>query len=182
LVYSAYSETRILRSTEGVLYTGKLPACHDFRWFSPLFFLSPKRLSRTQINTQDVTQLCHEIRDIKKGPINNKLPDDLSKISSNIPGQWDIHDKRVLSYAENAYNKLCPVPPSDNHDSLARRDSSPPPGPPPPAQTPPGPPPFRTPSPASETSAETPYVTVVPGSGESPTDAENRARNSPCES
>jgi len=139
-------------------------------------------LSRTQISIQDVTQLCHEIRDIKKGPINNKLPDDLSKISSNIPDQWDIRDKHVLGYAENAYNKLCPVPPSDNHDSLARRGSSPPPGPPPPVQTPPRPPPFRTPSPTSETSAETPYVTVVPGSGESPADAENRARNSPCES
>ena len=35
-------------------------------------------MSRTQISTQDVTQLCHEIRDIKKGLINNKLPDDLS--------------------------------------------------------------------------------------------------------
>jgi len=115
-------------------------------------------VSRTQISTQDVTQLCHEIRDIKKGPINNRLPDDLSKISSNIPGQWDIRDKHVLGYAENAYNKLRPVPPSDNHDSLARRDSSPPPGPPPPAQTPPGPPPVRTPSPTSGTSVGTPYA------------------------
>ena len=139
-------------------------------------------LSRTQISTQDVTQLCHEIRDMKKERINNVLPDDLSKISSSTPDQWDIRDKHVLGYAENAYNKLCPSPPSDNHDSLARRDSSPPPGPPPPAQTPPGLPPIRTPSPASGTSAETPYVTVVPGSGESPVDAENRARNSPCES
>jgi len=148
---------------------------------SVLYLLS-KGLSRTQISTQDVTQLCHEICDIKKGPINNQLPDDLSKISSNTPGQWDIHDKRVLGYAENAYSKLCPFPPSDSHDSPARHDSSPPPDLPPPAQTPPGPPPFRTPSPASETSAGIPYVTVVPGSGESPADAENRARNSPCES
>jgi len=135
-----------------------------------------------QISTQDVTQLCHEIRDMKKERINNVLPDDLSKISNSTPDQWDIRDKHVLGYAENAYNKLCPFPPSDNHDSLARRDSSPPPGPPPPAQTPPGLPPIRTPSPASGTSAETPYVTVVPGSGELPIDAENRARNSPCES
>jgi len=110
------------------------------------------------------------------------LPDDLSKIPSNTPGQWDIRDKRVLGYAENAYNKLCPFPPSDSHDSPARRDSSPPPDPPPPAHTPPGPPPFRTPSPVSETFAGTPYAIVVPGSGESPADAENRARNSPCES
>jgi len=147
---------------------------------------SPKevdgRVSRTQINTQDVTQLCHEIRDMKKGTIDNKLPDDLSKISSNIPDQWDIRDKHVLGYAENAYNKLCPVPPSDNHDSLARRDSSPLPGPPPPAQTPPGPPPVRTPSPTSGTSVGTPYAIVAPGSGELPAVAENRARNSPCES
>jgi len=139
-------------------------------------------LSRTQISTQDVTQLCHEIRDMKKGPINNKLPDDLSKTSSNIPAQWDIRDKCVLGYAKNTYNKLCPSPPSDSHDSPARRDSSLPPDPPPPAQTPPGLPPFRTPSPASETSAGTPYVIVVPGSGESPVDDENKARNSPCES
>jgi len=141
-----------------------------------------KYMSRTQISTQDVTQLCHEIRDIKKGPINNGLPDNLSKTSSNIPGQWDIRDKHVLGYAENAYNKLCPSPPSDNHDSLARRDSSLPPGPPPPAQMPPGPPPVRTPSPTSETSVGTPYAIVAPGSGESPVVAENRARNSPCES
>ena len=38
-VYLVYSVTRILRSTEGVLPTGKSPACHDFRRFSPLFFL-----------------------------------------------------------------------------------------------------------------------------------------------
>jgi len=139
-------------------------------------------MSRTQISTQDVTQLCHEIRDMKIGRINNVLPDDLSKTSSNIPGQWDIRDKHVLGYAENTYNKLCPFPPSDSHNSPARRDSSPPPDPPPPAQTPPGPPPFRTPSPASKTSTGTPYVTVVPGSGESPADVKNRARNSPCKS
>ena len=125
-------------------------------------------MSQTQISTQDVTQLCHEICDIKKGQINNILPDDLSKISSSIPDEWDICDKHVLGYAENTYNKLCPFPPSDNHNSPARRDSSPPPGPPPPAQTPPGPPPFRTPSPTFETSVGTPYVTIVPGSGESP--------------
>jgi len=140
------------------------------------------QMSRTQINTQEITQLCHEIRDIKEARINNELPDDLSKTSSNIPGQWDIRDKRVLGYAENAYNILCPFPPSNNHDSLARRDSSPLPGPPPPAQTPPGPPPVCTPSPTSGTSVGTPYAIVVPGSGESPAVVENKARNSPCES
>ena len=138
-------------------------------------------LSRTQISTQDVTQLCHEIRDIKKGSINNQLPDDLSKIPSNTPGQWDIRDKRVLGYAENAYNKLSSLPvtvttaqhivihlhPQIRHHLLKR---------------PPGPPPFRIPSPASKTSAGTPYAIVVPGSGELPADAENRARNSPCKS
>ena len=139
-------------------------------------------LSRTQISTQDVTQLCHEIHDMKKGRINNILPDDLSKISSNIPAQWDTRDKGAPGYAENVYSTLCPTPPSDNHDNPAHHDSSPPPGPSPPVQMPPGPPPVRTPSPTSGTSVGTPYVTVVPGSGESPVDAENRARNSPCES
>ena len=104
-------------------------------------------LSRTQISTQDVTRLCHEIRDIKKGPINNELPDGVSKTSSSTPGQWDICDKHVLSYAENAYNKLCPSPPNDSHDSPARHDSSPPPAPSPSTQTLPEPLPSRTPSP-----------------------------------
>jgi len=153
------------------------------RTYDPLGYCSlAMNVSRTQINTQDVTRLCHEIRDMKKARIDNELPDDLSKTSSNIPAQWDIHDKHVLGYAENTYNKLYPSPPSDSHDSPAHCDSSLPPDPPPPAQTPPGPPPIRIPSPASETSAETPYATVVPGSGESPADAENRARNSPCKS
>ena len=139
-------------------------------------------MSRTQISTQDVTRLCHEIRDIKKGPINNELPDDLSKISSNIPAQWDTRDKDAPGYAGNVYSTLCPAPPSDNHDSPARRDSSPPLGPLPPVQTPPGPPPVRTPSPTSGTFVGIPYATVAPGSGELPVDDENKARNSPCES
>jgi len=139
-------------------------------------------LSRTQITTQDVTQLCREIRDIKKEQIINRLPDTLSKVSSNTPGQWDTRDMHVPGYAENAYNKLCPVPPSDNHDSPAHRDSSLPPGPSLSAQMPPGPPPVCTPSPAPGTSVGIPYVTVAPGSGELPSGVENRARNSPCES
>jgi len=144
--------------------------------------LNGDQMSRTQINTQDVTQLCHEICDMKKGRINNELPDDLSKISNNIPAQWDTHDKGAPGYAESVYSTLCPAPPSGNHDSPARRDSSPPLGPLPPVQTPPGPPPVRTPSPVSGTSVGTPYAIVVPSSGELPADAENRARNSPCES
>ena len=131
-------------------------------------------MSRTQISTQDVTQLCHEIRDIKKGQINNRLPDDLSKTSSNIPGQWDRRDKDAPGYAESVYNKLCRAPPSDTHDSPAHRDSSPPPTPSLPPQTLPEPTPSRTPSPTPGTSIGIPYVTVAPGSGESPAVAENR--------
>ena len=41
-------------------------------------------LSRTQINTQDVTWLCQEICDIKKEQINNGLPDTLSKVSVRV--------------------------------------------------------------------------------------------------
>jgi len=148
----------------------------------PFSRYSAPSLSRTQISTQDVTQLCHEIRDIKKEPINNILSDDLSKISSSIPGQWDTRDKGAPGYAESIYNKLCHAPPSDIHDSPAHCDSFPPPTPSPPPQTLPEPTPFRTPSPGPETSTGTPYVTVAPGSGESPAVAENRARNSPCES
>jgi len=139
-------------------------------------------MSRTQISTQDVTQLCHEIRDIKKGPINNELPDDLSKISSNILAQWDTRDKGAPGYAGNVYSTLYHAPPSDNHDSPARHDSSPPLGPLSPVQMPPGLPPVHTPSPTSGTSVGIPYATVAPGSGESPIDVENKERNSPSDS
>jgi len=63
---------------------------------------SPKKgvMSRTQITTQDVTRLCHEICDIRKGQTNNKLTDTLSKVSNNIPDQWDICDKHVLDYVD----------------------------------------------------------------------------------
>ena len=98
-------------------------------------------VSQMQITTQDITRLCHEICDIKEEQI-NKLPSTLSKVPNNIPDQWDICDKHALGYAKNTYNKLCPSPPSDSHDSPARRDSSPPPTPSPSAQMPPGPPPF----------------------------------------
>ena len=139
-------------------------------------------VSQTQITTQDVTQLYREICDIKEEQIINRLADTLSKVPSNTPGQWDICDKHAPSYAKNAYNKLCPVPPNDNHDSPTHRDSSLPPGPSPSAQTPPGPPPVCTPSPAPRTSVGILYVTVAPGSGELPSGVENRARNSPCKS
>ena len=141
-----------------------------------------KPVSRTQIRTQDITQLCHEIRDIKKGRINNELPDDLSKTSSNIPAQQDTRDRGAPGYAGNVYSTLYHAPPSDNHDSPARRDSSPPLDPLSPVQTPPGPPPVRTPSPTSGTSVGIPYVTVAPGSGELPVDVENKERNSPSDS
>jgi len=135
-------------------------------------------MSRTQISTQDVTRLCHEIHDIKKEQI-NRLPDTLSKVSNNIPGQWDTCGKDAPSYAESVYNKLCHAPPSDTHDSPARRDSFPPPTPSPPAQTLPEP---LTPSPTSKTFVATPYATVVPGSRGLPVGVENKARNSPCKS
>jgi len=159
------------------------PPLYQQRPYVPMFiqWLS-SILSQMQITTQDVTRLCHEIRDIKKELINNELPDTLSKVPSNIPGQWDIRDKGAPGYAESVYNKLCHAPPSDTHDSPARRDSFPPPTPSPPPQTLPELTPSRTPSPTPETSVGIPYVTVVPGSGESPADVENKARNSPCES
>ena len=139
-------------------------------------------LSRTQISTQDVTQLCHEIRDMKEGRINNILPDDLSKISNNIPAQWDTRDKGAPGYAENVYSTLCPTPPSDNPDSPAHRDSSPPLNPSPPPQRLPGPPVPCTPSPVIGTSVTTASATVAPGSGEWPADVENKERNSPSDS
>jgi len=139
-------------------------------------------MSRTQISTQDVTRLCHEIRDIKKEPLNNGLPDNLSKISSNTPVQWDIQDKGAPGYAESVCNKLCHATPSDTHDSPAHRDSFPPPAPSLPAQTLPELLPSCTPSPTCKTFVATPYATIVPCSRELPVGIENKARNSPCES
>jgi len=149
----------------------------------PVIDSNLKELVKDSIVQRDVmTMELFEICDIKKELLNNGLPDDLSKISSNTPGQWGTHDKDAPGYAESVYNKLCHTPPSDTHDSPAHRDSFPPPAPSPSAQMPPEPLPSRTPSPTYETSIGTPYATIAPGSGELPTGVENKARNSPCKS
>jgi len=138
-------------------------------------------VSRTQITTHNVTHLCHEIRDIRRGQINIGLPEELSKLSSNTPDPSDTCGRDAPDYVGSVYNILCPDLPTDSHDSPARRDSSPPRDPAPPSQTPPGLLRLRTPSPVIGTSIAIPYATVVPSSGEWPTGVENKARNSPSD-
>ena len=118
-------------------------------------------LSRTQITIQDVTRLCHEICDIKKGQINIGLPEELSKLSSSTPDPSDIRGRDAPDYVRSVYNKLCPDPPTDSHDNPVRRDSSLPLSPSPPSQRLPGLPVPRTPSPMIGTSAATAYTTIA---------------------
>jgi len=123
-------------------------------------------VSQTQITTQDVTHLCHEIRDIKKGQINIGLPEELSKLSSSTPDPSDTCGRDAPGYVGSIYNKLCPNLPTDSHDSPVRHDSSPPLNPSPPSQRLPGLPVPCTPSPVIGTSVATAYATVAPSSRE----------------
>jgi len=100
----------------------------------------------------DITHLCQEIRDIKRGSTQddnigqiNKLKK-LSKHLSNTPDlDQGKRDKDGPGYAETEYNKLHSSPPTDNRDSpshcgppqtLGRPESSGTPSAPPPPRAP----------------------------------------------
>ena len=116
-------------------------------------------MSRTQVLPNDITHLCQEIRDIKRGSIQednigqiNKLQR-LSKHLSNTPDlDRGKRDKDGPGYAETEYNKLHSSPPIDNHGNPSRCGPPQTPDRPESSGTPSAPPPPRAPS---ETSART---------------------------
>ena len=84
-------------------------------------------MSRTLVLPNDITHLCQEIRDIKRGSTHddnigqiNKLKE-LSKQLSNTPDlDRGRHDKDGPGYAETEYNILHFSPPIDSRDSPSR--------------------------------------------------------------
>ena len=84
-------------------------------------------MSQTQVLPNDITHLCQEIRDIKRGSTHddnigqiNKLKR-LSKHLSNTPDlDQGRRDKDGPGYAETEYNKLRSFPPNDNPNNPLR--------------------------------------------------------------
>ena len=128
-------------------------------------------LSRTQVTTQDVTRLCNEIRNIKKGAQQN--PDVLNKdtvlntVSSNTPAPArDTRGRDDHDDVENEDNKLHLDPPIDNWGNQIRCAPLPLPDQTEYGRMPPGPLSSHTPlvsaaktsSPASSNAAEDPEV------------------------
>jgi hypothetical protein len=92
-------------------------------------------LSRTQVDQSMITQLCQEIRDMKKAkPMRNNI-EVLPVVPNNTPDQSGSYGKGGRDDAATDDSTLRPVLPNDNPDSPARRDSSPPPFLPEPPQT-----------------------------------------------
>jgi len=116
-------------------------------------------VSQIQVLPNDITHLCQEIRDIKRGSTHddnigqiNKLKR-LSKHLSNTPDlDQGRRDKDGPGYAETEYNKLHSSPPNDSPHNPLRYEPLQSPGCPKSSGTPSAPPPPRAPS---ETSART---------------------------
>jgi len=108
-------------------------------------------VSRTQVTTQDITQLCNEIRDIRtKRPKANK--DILNKdttiniVPNSTPDQaQDTHERDDHDGVWNGDNRSRPDLPTYNPDNQARCAPPPPPSQTESAGTPPAPLSSRTP-------------------------------------
>jgi len=116
-------------------------------------------VSRTQVLPNDITHLCQEIRDIKRGSTHddnigqiNRLKR-LSKHLSNTPDlDRGKRDKDGPGYAETEYNTLPLSPPIDSQDNPSHYEPPQTPGRPESSGTPSALPPPHAPS---ETSART---------------------------
>jgi len=89
-----------------------------------------ERVSRTQVTTQDIAQLCNEIRDIKKGTSKHHIFREASTINilaSNTPAPSpDIHGRGGCDGGENEDNKLRLDLPTDSQNNQTRCARSPP--------------------------------------------------------
>jgi len=110
-------------------------------------------VSRTQVLPNDITHLCQEIRDIKRGSTHDDnigRINKLKKLSKHLSSTPDLdrgrHDKDGLGYVETEYNTLHSSPPIDSHDSPSRCEPPQIPGRPESSGTPSAPPPPRAPS------------------------------------
>jgi len=132
-------------------------------------------LSRTQVLPNDITHLCQEIRDIKRGSTQedsisqiNKLKR-LSKHLSNTPDlDPGRHGMDGLGYAETEYNKLHFFPPTDNHDNPSHCGPPQIPDRPESSGTPSAPPPPHAPSATSARTSSLASSNAVEDPKESP--------------
>jgi len=123
----------------------------------------------------DITHLCQEIRDIKRGSTHddnigqiNKLKR-LSKHLSNTPDlDQGRRDKDGPGYAETEYNKLRSSPPNDNPNSPLRYEPLQSPDPPESSGTPSALPPPHVPSATSARTSSLTSSNVVEDPEESP--------------
>jgi len=132
-------------------------------------------MSRTLVLPNDITHLCQEIRDIKRGSTHddnigqiNKLKE-LSKQLSNTPDlDRGRHDKGGPGYAETEYNILRFSPPIDSRDNPSRCGPPQIPDHPESSGTPSVPPPPRAPSATSARTSSLASSNVVEDLEESP--------------
>jgi len=88
-------------------------------------------MSRTQVTTQDITQLCNEIHNIKEGTSKrNKLggASTINILANNTPAPTqDTRERGGRGDVENEDNKLHLYLPTDSRNNQTRCAQSPPP-------------------------------------------------------
>ena len=131
-------------------------------------------MSRTQILTQDITQLCNEIRDIKKrSSKHNKLGEasTINILANNTPAPaQDTRGRDGHGDVENEDNKLHRDLPTDNRNSQTYCAQSPPPSQTAYGERPPGPLSSRTPLASAAKTSSLASSNVVGDLEGSPTD------------
>jgi len=132
-------------------------------------------LSRTQVLPNDITHLCQEIRDIKRGSTQDDSIDQinrLKKLSKHLSNTPDLdrgkRDKDGPGYAETEYNKLRSSPPTDNHGNPSRCGPPQTPGRPESSGTPSAPLPLHAPSATSARTSSLASSNTVEDPEESP--------------
>jgi len=132
-------------------------------------------MSRTQVLPNDITHLCQEIRDIKRGSTHNdnigqiNKPKRLSKHLKNTPDlDRGKYDKDGLDYVETKYNTPPHDPPIDSRDSPSRCEPPQTPDHPASSEMPSAPPPPHVPSVTSARTSSLASSNTVEDPKESP--------------
>jgi len=148
--------------------------------------LNGKLLSQIQVLPDDITHLCQEIHNIKRGSKHNNSIGQINKLKklfqhlNNTPDlDWGKHGRDGLGCAKTNYNKLPSSPPinSPNNQSPSHPESSETPSAPLPPHTPSGPT-ARTSSLASSNTVEDPEELLTAGKASGSPDSPNKIKPS----
>jgi len=150
---------------------------------------SKEIVSRTQVLPNNITHLCQEIRDIKRGSTQDGNIDQINKLrrlSKHLSNTPDLdrgkHDRDGPGYAETEYNILHSAPPSDNPDNPSHCGPPQTPSRPESSGTPSVPPPPHVPSATSARTSSLASSNAVEDPEESPSGSTaSRSPNSPAE-